>query len=138
LAAPGQTSVQHRVGFAVDLPYPLATAHQFLDAPFQCDLTGTQAVASGWLVNVDSKNVHVDLECPLQDEQGRTVGIRVFVSELQGKSTTAEVQFFRDVAEASRVDYAGNRISRVTAKGDTLTIALRAGEQSLVDVLWQN
>jgi alpha-mannosidase len=138
LAAPGQTSVQHRVGFAVDLPYPLATAHQFLDAPFQCDLTGTKAVASGWLVNVDSKNVHVDLECPLQDEHGRTVGIRVFVSELQGKSTTAEVQFFRDLAEASRVDYAGNKISRVTAKADTLTIAMRAGEQSLVDVLWQN
>jgi hypothetical protein len=57
---------------------------------------------------------------------------------LHGKSTTAGVQFFRDLAEASRVDYAGSKISRVTTKEDTLTIALRAGEQSLVDVLWQS
>jgi hypothetical protein len=137
VAVHGQTEVQHKVGFGVDLPYPLTTAHQFFDKPFQCDLATTQAAASGWLVNVDSKNVHVDLECALLDEQGRTVGMRIFVSELAGKSTTAAVQFFRDVAEASRVDYAGAKISRVTANGDTLTVALRANEQSLIDLLWQ-
>lgn len=137
LAVHGQTSVRHQVAFAVDLPYPLPTAQQFMDQVYQCDLTGSVAAASGWLVTVDCKSVHVDLECPLQDDQGKTVGLRLLVSELHGKSVTANIQFLRDIAEAQRVDYCGGKISRVTANADTLTIALRANEQSLVDLLWK-
>ncbi len=137
LAVAGQSSVEHQIGLAVDLPYPLSTAQQFVDADYQVDLSGSITPSSGWLVSIDSKSVHVDLECPLQDDQGRLVGLRVLVSELHGRSITANVQFFRDIAEASRVDYCGNKVSRVTADGDTLTIALRAGEQSLVDLLWK-
>lgn len=137
LAVHGQTNVEHKIGLAVDLPYPLPTAQQFMDRDYQIDLAGSITPSSGWLVAVDSKSVHVELESPLQDDQGRLVGVRVLVSELHGRSITANVQFFRDIAEASRVDYCGNKISRVTADGDTLTIALRAGEQSLVDLLWK-
>ncbi|MFO0942240.1 MAG: hypothetical protein U0930_16000 [Pirellulales bacterium] len=137
LAVSGQTNVEHKIGLAVDLPYPLPTAHQFMDRDYQVDLSGSITPSSGWLVAVDSKAVHVDLECPLQDDQGQLVGLRVLVSELHGRSITANVQFFRDIAEAHRVDYCDNKISRVTADGDTLTIALRAGEQSLVDLLWK-
>jgi alpha-mannosidase len=137
LAVSGQSQVNHRVGFAVDLPYPLPTAQQFLDQPYQLPLTGQMSAANGWLVEVDCKNVQVELQCPLQDDQGRVAGIRIVVMELNSRSTTAKIQFFQDIVEAHRIDFGGNKLSRVATNGDTLTIPLSSGEHAIVDLLWQ-
>ena len=137
LAVAGQTSVRHRIGLAVDLPHPLATARQFIDKNYETTITTDAPASSGWLLAVDVKNLLVDLECPLHDERGNNVGLRIFVSEVAGQSTTGRVRLFRDVAEAHRVDFLGRRITRLTAADDCLTIAMRANEQTLVDILWR-
>jgi alpha-mannosidase len=137
LAVEGQTHVRHRIGFAVDLPHPLAAARQFIDKPYELDICNLQQSNSGWLLNVDSPNISIDLESPLLDEQRRTVGLRVIVSELAGQSTSVRVRLFRDVAESHRVDYTGERLTRLPHSEDQVTIAMRANEQALVDVLWK-
>ncbi|MCA9157234.1 MAG: hypothetical protein KDA72_02845, partial [Planctomycetales bacterium] len=62
---------------------------------------------------------------------------RLFVSELEGKATSAAVRLLREVASATRVDYLGGKISQLTTNQDKVTIALRAHEQVNVDVLWK-
>lgn len=138
LACRGDQSVTHRIGVAVDLPHPLLAATQFLDRGYEIDVAcepGTPA-GSGWLATVDTKNVTVDLECPLVDEAGQLAGVRLFLVETDGKSTNAHVRLMREVRSAARVDYLGGRIGKITADGDRLTIAMRAGEQVNVDVIW--
>lgn len=137
LAVSGQQSVRHRVGFGVDLPNPWMTARQFIDKPHQITLPASPSNSTGWLLTVDVKNVHADLECPLVDAAGNNVGVRLTIGESAGKATTARLRVLRDVAEAHRVDFLGNRLNRLTASGDGVTIALRAGEQALVDLLWR-
>jgi alpha-mannosidase len=137
LAACGQHSVRHRVGFGVDLPSPMVTARQFIDKPHQITIPASPANSSGWLLTVDVKNVYADFESPLVDSAGNNVGARLTIGESAGKATTARMRVLRDVAEAHRVDYLGNRLNRLTASGDGVTIALRAGEQALVDLLWR-
>lgn len=137
VAVQGQSEVEHKVGIGVDLPYPLPAAQQFSDVVYQTDITTPQKASCGWLVSVDSRSVQVNLVCPLQDDQQNLAGMRIAVAEQQGRSITAKIQFFRDVAEAHRVDFLGNHQSRVTAEGDSLTVALRAHEQTQIDLLWK-
>lgn len=136
LAAGGQSNVRHRIGIAVDLPYPVPTAHQFMDKPYEIEVENVTTSCNGWLVNVDSKNVIVDCDCPLLDTSGKTVGLRTLVSEMAGKSTTVRIRWFRDVGQANRVNFLGGRMTRLVTSGDEVTIALRANEQAVVDLLW--
>jgi len=138
LAVSGQTEVSQRIGIAVDLPHPNLAAEQFLDSHYELPLSDSSTItpASGWLANVDARNVSIELESPLVDSTGRLVGMRLFVSEFEGRATSAQVRLLRDVASAARVDYLGGQISKLTTSGDRVTIALRAHEQVNVDVLW--
>lgn len=139
LASAGETQVEHRIGIGVDLPHPNLAAEQFPDTPYEIELSRTQPIApsSGWMATVDQRNVIVHLESPLVDQTGALVGMRLFVSELEGKATSANIRLLREVASATRVDYLGGKISQLNAVHDRITIALRAQEHVNVDVLWQ-
>jgi len=57
---------------------------------------------------------------------------------MAGKSTTARIRWFRDVGHANRVNYLGGKMTRLVSNGDEITVALRANEQAVVDLLWKN
>ncbi len=139
LAVQGDTAVEHRIGVAVDLPHPTLAAEQFVDSPYELNLQRTTPIAStsGWMASVDTRSVTVDLEAPLVDAAGKLVGLRLFITELEGKSASANVRLLRELASAARVDYLGGKIGKLTTHGDRLTIALRAHEQVNVDVVWK-
>lgn len=140
LATEGEQEVHHRIGIGVDLPNPTLSANRFLDRRYEIPLTCDNSLdmeASGWLATANVKNVNVDLECPLVDEAGELVGIRLFLTESAGKSTTATIRLFREVDSAMRVDYLGNKVGKLTTDGDALTIAVRSGEQVNVNVIWK-
>jgi alpha-mannosidase len=140
LAVQDDERVHHRLAVGVDLPHPLLASTQFLDRPYELELLASHApaaAASGWLASVDTKNVIVELECPLVNARGELLGVRLFLTETDGKSTNAHVRLLRELESASRVDYIGGTIGKLTAEGDRITIAMRAGEQVNVDVLWK-
>lgn len=139
LAVQGDKQVSHRIGIAVDLPYPALAAEQFVDTPYELPLERTSSIqsSSGWLVSADTRSVTIDLETPLVDAQGKLVGMRLFITELEGKSTSAKIRLLRELASAARVDYLGGKIGKLTTDGDRLVIALRAHEQVNVDVIWK-
>ncbi|MCR9296529.1 MAG: hypothetical protein NXI32_27780, partial [bacterium] len=130
--------VEQRVGFAVDLPQPLHTAYDFLDRRYSTSIHRAKPpqASRGWLISADVKNVLVDLERPLVDGQGRTVGVRLFLTETAGKSTNTRIRMPHNIAAARRVDFHGNNIGKLTTKEDAFTIVLRASEQCQVDLLW--
>ncbi len=137
ILAVGGEKMEHRLGLGVDLPYPQSLAHDFIDTRYAHELTADKLAAShGWLVSVNVKNVMIDLESPLVDAEGRNVGIRLFLTECQGKSTSCTVRLLQRVAVANRVSVTGASIGKLTAKEDSFTIAMRSNEQCLVDVLW--
>lgn len=139
IAVQGQTEVRHRFGIAVDLPYPLQTAGQFMDGGFEVPLTSSAALQnrSSWLFSVDAKNTKLDLECPLVNDEGEMVGQRCRIAETENRSSNAVIRCSRDVSEAYRVDNLGGRIGKLTTAGDSCTIGLRANERVLVDILWK-
>lgn len=139
IAVSGQTEVSHRFGIAVDLPYPQHSAAQFTDGCFDVPLSASSSVQnrSSWLFSVDARNSKLDLECPLVNAQGELVGQRLRMAEAEGKSANAVIRCSRDVSEAYRVDNLGGRLGKLTVSGDTCTIALRANERVLVDVIWK-
>ncbi|QDV25417.1 polysaccharide deacetylase family protein [Aureliella helgolandensis] len=138
LATEGQSSVEHRMGIGVDLPYPIQSAMAFMDHPYEVSLPkGNKPISkSGWLVSCNAKNVTVELECPLVDEQQRLIGMRLFLTENAGKSTSAGIRLFRELKSAARVDYIGGKVGDLSVSGDRVTIALRSSEQVNVDVVW--
>ncbi len=138
VAVQGQSEVVHRFGIAVDLPYPQQTAAQFMDREFDVPLLAGPSLEcrSSWLFSVDAKNAKLDLECPLVSSEG-LLGQRLRLAETEGKAVNAVIRSSRDVLEAYRVDGLGGRIGKLTVSGDSCTIALRANERVLVDVLWK-
>ncbi len=139
LAVRGQTEVTHRFGIAVDLPYPQQTAAQFLDRTYDVPLAVSKPLAdtSGWIYNVDAKNAKLDLDCPLLNMEGKLVGQRLRIVETESKLANTKIRLPREALEAYRVDNLGGRLGKLTTNGDCCTIALRANERALVDVVWK-
>jgi alpha-mannosidase len=139
LAVQGESSAAHRLGIGVDLPHPLLAASEFVDRTYQLELAEEVLPTnpSGWLATADTRNVVLDCESPLVDAQGRLVGLRLFLTETDGKSTNAKIRLLREIESANRVDYLGGRIGKLTTEGDRLTIAMRSNEQVNVDVIWK-
>ncbi|MFO1064109.1 MAG: hypothetical protein U0892_09625 [Pirellulales bacterium] len=138
LAAPGSATCEARFGIGVDLPTPLQSARAFLDRTYsiQAELVGA-APEAAWLMHIDAKHVALDLEVPLVDSSGKCRGIRVLLSETANRSAACKLRCLREVAEAHRVDYIGNRMSQFSSEGDSVSITLRPNESMLVDVLWR-
>ena len=133
----GGKESESRIGIGVDLPQPLQTAEDFLDRRYSLPLSGKVQESQAWLTSVNAKNVIVHLESPLINDSGETVGLRLFVQETQGRSSNAVIRLMHDVKQAHRVDYLGEGIGKLTTNDDSITIALRANEQTNVDVLWR-
>lgn len=138
LATRGQESVRHRVGIGVDLPNPTETAASFMHAPMEVAVepANSFAASSGWLASVSIDTVDLAFECPLVNQTGKNVGVRVLASEHKGTSCGVAIRLLRDVASARRVDYFGNTVSELTTEGDKVTVPLRANENALIDILW--
>ncbi|MCA9193709.1 MAG: hypothetical protein KDB03_18180 [Planctomycetales bacterium] len=138
LAVSGQSEVYHRVAVAVDLPNAPLAAMQWLDKPWHCSLSGNpgQSPEIGWLINVNQKNVRIDLCHPLIDDSGMTIGQRIFISEHGRKQATTKVRFFANLAAAFRVDARGGQLGKLSTEKDTLIISLRPSERTWVDLFW--
>ncbi len=130
--------MERRLAIGIDLPVPsvtsLALSTGSANLPIQL---ATEAKAEpAWLMHLDAKNVVMQLDSPLVDEAGQIAGMRVHLSETTGKSVTARIRALREVREAHRVDYLGNRIAKLTVEGDTVSIAVRPHEMTFVDLEW--
>lgn len=129
--------IEHKLGIAVDLPQPLQSAGDFIDQRYSkavhvADVNAT----TGWFVHCNQRNVMVDLEFPLVDSQDKLIGVRLFLTECSGKSTSARIRLMHSVAFAQRVNDLSEPLGKLACRDDGFSIALRSHEQCCVDVLW--
>jgi alpha-mannosidase len=137
LCGRGASDVDVTFGIGVDLPCPLHSARQFVDRTYALDVSGGSGPASSWLMHLDAKQVTLDLEAPLVDASGVCRGVRIQLCETANKSATCHIRALRELAEAHRVDYQGQRIAKLTTEGDQATVVLRPNEMIYVDLLWK-
>lgn len=138
LSADGK-DVEHRIGIGVDLPSPIQNASDFYDKRYAIALKRGQVASNkAWLISCDVKNVAVDLQGTLVDSEGNNVGLRLSLSENEGRSTSANIRLPHDVRSASRVGLNGSSRGHITNDQDKITVAMRSSERTFVDVLWKS
>lgn len=126
------------LALAIDLPRPYQFAQEWLDEPMTiADSLGVMQIGCGaWFIQGDAPNIGLHPLESLKNDEGQVVGMRIFLHETQGKSTSSQIEFFRTPHTADRVDSSGKSLGKLEVKGDAVSISVRPHEQSMLDILW--
>lgn len=114
-----------RLGIALDPKQPFREALAFLSPEIQLPLPGPPlATDSAWMFHVDARHVLVTSWWPLW-ENDRVAGVRLRLLELEGRTGAVLIRSYRPIAEARKVDSAGQTVQpcNVDAEGLRVTVA---------------
>ena len=114
LVVPGETARHFRLGVALDEPFPLTAALEFLGPRLVLPDLPSPPGGSGWLFHLDVRNVVATAWEPIQ-EGGHVVGFRVRLLETEGRSVAACLRSFRTVRTAQRTGDRHPARSRIAA-----------------------
>ncbi|MEQ1826202.1 MAG: hypothetical protein ABL921_09650 [Pirellula sp.] len=137
----------------MDWPRPYETAMDLLDRPWLIGTnqsSGASSDTSAWLAQCNLSNVNFYFSDPtpaLQSEMmsieeadllaGRQGDVCLWLQETQGKSGAAKMSFFKDVAEAWRVDSQGREYASLPVSDGQLVFSVNANEQSRILLRWK-
>lgn len=146
-------SVMGHFLIGIDWPRPYENAMDFCDAPWIIEEKGLgpNTVDEGaWLAQCSLPSVHmsfVDAAPVLDPSQfneeraalltGKIGDACVLLCETQAKSGSARLSFFRDVAEAWRVDSQGREFDSLTVIDGQIALHVKPNEQSRVLMRWK-
>ena len=114
-----------RLGIALDPKQPFREALAFISPEIHLPLPGPPlANDSAWMFHVDARHVLVTSWWPLW-ENDRVVGVRLRLLELEGRTGAVLIRSYRPIAEARKVDAAGQTVQHcnVDAEGLRVTVA---------------
>ena len=155
--ADGKVSAQCSVG--LDWPRPYETAIDFCDRPWFLAQSSVESTTTGsvepdkgaWLAQCSLPNVNLSFaeSSPALDSssfpsdqagiwEGYSGDVCVWVRETQGKSGMGKLSFFRDVAEAWRVDFQNREFDTLSIQSGQISINIRAHEQSRILIRWKS
>ncbi len=142
-----------RLAIGLDWPRPYETAIDQCDLPwlvedpFPSDKTDTGA----WLAQCSLSNVNLawdDFRPVLEPSKmpdgdpeawtGQQADACIWLREMRGKSGSAKLSFFRNVAEAWRVDCQGREFDTLSIVDGHVVVAVQANEQSRVLLRWES
>jgi hypothetical protein len=125
----------------------------FCDAPWivEDSAMSSSAVDEGaWLAQCSLPSVHMSFvdpapaidasECQEQKAgllTGKVGDACILLCETQAKSGSARLSFFRDVAEAWRVDSQGREFESLTVIDGQISIQIKSNEQSRILMRWK-
>jgi alpha-mannosidase len=134
------TTHRWTLGIGVDLPRPYPAAEAWNTQPLMLsDIPGLNRVGqSAWFFQCSLPHVRIKLVASLRDSAGRTRGVRLLIHETNAQSCSPTIQAFRMIAQARRTDRSGANLGELTCNGDSVTVSVRAHEQSLVDLIWDD
>jgi len=137
----------------IDWPRPYESAMDFCDVPWVIEdmAMGWNAVDEGaWLAQCSLPSVHMTFVDPAPaidasacSEQkatllaGKVGDACILLCETQAKSGSARLSFFRDVAEAWRVDSQGREFESLTVIDGQVSIQVKSNEQSRILMRWK-
>ncbi len=133
----GEEQRRFRIGIGVDLPNPLAYAHQLLAPPISAVCVGAAPTSSptGWLFHFDNKHVAVTSWNPLF-EAGRLVGARLRVLETGGKAIRTKLSCFRPFHCCRRLDFRGRSLGDCRVEDGQIHLELASCEWCEFELRW--
>jgi hypothetical protein len=145
--------VKGHFSIGIDWLRPYESAMDFCDAPWVIEDTtmGLKDVDEGaWLAQCSLPSVHMSfvdtapaIDAGACQEQkatllaGKVGDACVLLCETQAKSGSARPSFFRDVAEAWRVDSQGREFESLTVIDGQVSIQIKSNEQSRILMRWK-
>ena len=146
-------NVKGHFSIGIDWPRPYESAMDFCDVPWivEDSAMGSSAVDEGaWLAQCSLPSVHMSFvdpapaidasECQEQKASllaGKVGDACILLCETQAKSGSARLSFFRDVAEAWRVDSQGREFESLTVIDGQISIHVKSNEQSRILMRWK-
>jgi alpha-mannosidase len=143
-----------RFAVGLDWPRPYETAMDQCDTPWMIEESGVvrdKPDAGAWLAQCNLPNVYFSFTNPnpvLATERfsaervelltGQKGDACVWIQETQGKSGSARISFFRDVAEAWRVDSQCREFDTLVVSDGQIIVNVSAHEQSRILLKWKN
>jgi hypothetical protein len=133
----GETSRKFKLGFGIEVPYPLHEATSLLAAPVTVPLSVAPPASgsSGWLLHVDSRNViasQVESIC----EQEKVVGFRARFMEIAGRSANPAITAFRPLKSAKIVAFSGETSQDCSIEEGKIKTKLSAHGWIQVEAYW--
>jgi hypothetical protein len=134
-----------RFTLGMDWPRPLETAYDTLDEPWivPVSIAGEQKDSGAWLAQ--SSVPHVRMEFDTQEhvkmpvEDGETeseIDAVLWVHETRGKRASTRLSFFKNVAEAWRIDAVGREWCKLDIDGGGVRLNLHPSEQCRIALRW--
>ena len=133
----GERQRSFEIGIGVNVKNPLHEAMAMLTpAPPVQEVTGPPVgPASSWLFHIDSRNILATSWLPLT-EGGQVCGFRVRLLETAGRSARPQLQAFRAISSAQKVDFRGHGQGTCRVENGTVTIDMNAHEWTELEARW--
>ncbi len=146
-------STRSRFAIGLDWPRPYETAIDQCDSPWLVeDNSGPGKTDAGaWLAQCNLSNVNLawdDFRPVLEPSLSPAGELEIWVGqqgdaciwlrEIQGKSGSAKLSFFRNVGEAWRVDCQGREFDTLSVVDGQIVVDVRAYEQSRILLRWES
>lgn len=136
LITAGETERRFRFVIACDEPYPMRAALSELVPPVVIPTeTGPPfAGSAGWFLHVDAKNVQVTSLRPLPPDETSPAGVRIRLTETEGRAKRARLTFFKTPSSARLVNLAGETMANLSVEGDAVAIDVHRYEIATVEL----
>ena len=121
----GETSRRFRFGIAVNVPYPMRTAHEFMSPAVQVPGAFSEVedrALSGWFGHVSHRNVMIS------HWEADEKGARLRFVETEGRNVRVTYRAMRPLVSAEQVDFRGERINTYAIDGDRVSFDIFANE----------
>ena len=141
-----------RLAIGLDWPRPYETAMDQCDLPWIVEVPpmSEKADTGAWLAQCSLSNVNIawdDFRPVLEPSRmpdgesdawtGQQADACIWLREIRGKSGSAKLSFFRNVAEAWRVDCQGREFDTLSIADGQVVVAVQANEQSRILLRWE-
>ncbi len=142
-----------RLAIGLDWPRPYETAIDQCDVPWLVEVppVSTKTETGAWLAQSSLSNVNIawdDFRPVLEPSRmpdvesdawtGQQADACIWLREIRGKSGSAKLSFFRNVAEAWRVDCQGREFDTLSIVDGQVVVAVQANEQSRILLRWES
>lgn len=146
-------STRSRFAIGLDWPRPYETAIDQCDSPWLVKDNSGQGTtdAGAWLAQCNLSNVNMawdDCRPVLEPRlapagesdtwNGQHGDACIWLREMQGKSGSAKLSFFRNVGEAWRVDCQGREFDTLSVVDGQVVVDVRAYDQSRILLCWES
>ncbi|WP_347243746.1 hypothetical protein [Thermogutta sp.] len=120
----GEEAKDFELGVGLDIRYPLHAALQLLQPPVLLSVaTAPRVPQSAWWLTLDVRNVVVSSLQPVV-EGHHLVGLRLALTETEGRAGPVTIQTCRTLSAAYRIDGLGEIVEPLALDGDSAHIQL--------------